>query len=84
MHVPIDQFIQCREHGYRVRGAIHLFVPGGDIDNVEHTWLVCLECARRMDRSKAFRAKSRPAFERYQKHMRQYLAEDARRGGDGA
>ena len=80
MYVPIDEFIQCGEHGYHVRAAIHLFVTGGDIDNPEHTWLVCLACAARMDRDPAFRARSRVAFERYQQHMQPYFADGAKGG----
>jgi hypothetical protein len=60
-------------YGMRVQGAIHLFVDDGDINNPRHGWLVCLKCARRMDRDRHFKALSRPAFEDYQRHMSEIL-----------
>jgi hypothetical protein len=35
--------------------------------------VVCLKCARRMDRDRHFKALSRPAFEDYQRHMSEIL-----------
>ena len=75
MYVAIDEWITCGKHGYHVRGAIHLFVKNGDINNPEHTWPVCLACAARMDRDPTFRARSRANFEKYQQLLREYLRE---------
>jgi hypothetical protein len=76
MYIAIDEYLLCSKHGHgkRVRGAIHLFVEGGDINNPRHTWLVCLNCARRMDRDRFFKASSRFAFEEYQQHMSEVLS----------
>jgi hypothetical protein len=37
--------------------------------------MVCLKCAERMDRDPRFKARSRAAFEEYQRHVRELLAE---------
>jgi hypothetical protein len=44
-------------------------VEGGDISNPKHCWLVCRDCARRMDADPAFREMGRPAFEQFQRYL---------------
>jgi hypothetical protein len=46
-------------------------------DNLEHAWLICVKCAQRMDRNPAFREAARPAFEEYQRRLREYVRRDA-------
>jgi hypothetical protein len=81
MYEAVDEFIQCvwrGQHGQRVRAAIHLFVENGDINNPEHSWMVCLECAKDMDRDPVYKATKRAAFEEYLRDIREVLKEKNR------
>jgi hypothetical protein len=50
MYDVVDERLDCGKHGRRARAAIHLNVENGDLNNPEHAWMVCLECAQRLDR----------------------------------
>jgi hypothetical protein len=77
MYEIADDYIFCGEHGERVPAAFHLYVKNGDPNNLEHGWMVCLKCAQRMDRDPKFRARARPAFEEFQRRLKEFLNEQA-------
>jgi hypothetical protein len=74
VYVIIDKKLKCPQHGC-VKGAIHLFIENGDINNPCDTWLVCIHCARRLDSDRKYRLSRRAAFEAYQSEVAAYLEE---------
>lgn len=69
-----DIYLNCGEHGYR-RGAFHWFIEDPPVSDAKSVWLVCIDCAERMERDPAFKESCRPAFEEFQR-----LKDELRRG----
>ena len=71
--------IACDEHG-TTKAAMHRYVEDPTVPEEDSFWLVCLDCAKRMDTDPEFKASKRPHFDLYQRHRRQYEREQAARG----